>query len=108
MIDTDTIVIGGGISGLFAALRLQDLKIPYLLLEAKPDFGGRIAGNPVGPGFDVCIDLGPTWFWPHQKLMRELLSRLQVEWLSNTQKEILLFSGAQVKHPFVCKTMQGR
>ncbi|TKB06865.1 FAD-dependent oxidoreductase [Desulforhopalus sp. IMCC35007] len=80
MIETDTIVIGGGLSGLFAALRLQDLKIPYLLLEAKPEFGGRITGYPVAPGSDVCIDLGPTWFWPHQTLMKQLLARLQVEW----------------------------
>jgi monoamine oxidase len=86
MIDTDTIVIGGGISGLFAALRLQDLKIPYLLLEAKPYFGGRIAGYPVGTGSDACIDLGPTWFWPHQKLMGQLLARLQVEWFEQYSK----------------------
>ncbi|MFT5701965.1 MAG: monoamine oxidase [Desulforhopalus sp.] len=80
MSETDTIIIGGGLSGLYTALKLQELNIPYLLLEAKPSFGGRIVGQSVFPGSDLSVDLGPTWFWPHQELMIQLLAQLQVEW----------------------------
>ena len=76
----DTIIIGGGLSGLFTALKLEELNISYLLLEAKSDFGGRIAGCPVLPGSDLSVDLGPTWFWHHQKMMKQLLAEMQVEW----------------------------
>ena len=44
MNETETIIIGGGLSGLFTAYKLQELNSPYLLLEAKSVFGGRIAG----------------------------------------------------------------
>lgn len=76
----DTIIIGGGLSGLFTALKLEELHISYLLLEAKSDFGGRIAGYPVIPGSDLFVDLGPTWFWHHQKMTKQLLAEMQVEW----------------------------
>jgi len=76
----DTVIIGGGLSGLFTALKLEELHISYLLLEAKSDFGGRIAGSPVFPGSDLSVDLGPTWFWHHQKMMKQLLAEMQVEW----------------------------
>ena len=77
---TETIVIGGGISGLYAAYKLQKANISYLLLEAKSFFGGRIAGQPAHPHPDLSVDLGPTWFWPHQKRLKQLLTQLNIKW----------------------------
>lgn len=62
---TSVIIVGGGLSGLFAASCLQDAGIDFQLLEARNRFGGRIlsvdaAGQPSADGFD----LGPSWFWP--------------------------------------------
>ena len=68
---TGTIIIGGGLSGLFTAFKLQELNIPYLLFEAKAAFGGRVAGNKTFPGSDLYVDLGPTWFWPHQVMINK-------------------------------------
>jgi monoamine oxidase len=74
----DILIVGGGLSGLYAAWRLQQLDIPYLLLEAKSFLGGRISSKPSVENADLGVDLGPTWFWPHQNRMQELLKELNV------------------------------
>ncbi|MCW9717019.1 flavin monoamine oxidase family protein [Avibacterium sp. 21-599] len=54
-----TIVIGGGLAGLYAAYRLQEQGIhSSLVLEANHEFGGRVQASADG------FDLGATWFWP--------------------------------------------
>lgn len=62
MRSTRIAIVGGGLSGLYAARLLQQRGVhDYLLLEARPQLGGRIAA--VADGFD----LGPTWYWPEQQ-----------------------------------------
>jgi len=77
---TEVIIVGGGISGLYTAFKLQKANVPYVLLEAKSIVGGRIAGKPALPHSDLSVDLGPTWFWPHQNILKRLLTQLNVEW----------------------------
>lgn len=57
----DTIIIGGGLSGIYAASLLAAEKKPFLLLEARSRIGGRIL-SPEHQGF--FADLGPSWYWP--------------------------------------------
>ncbi|MGC9199197.1 MAG: flavin monoamine oxidase family protein [Acidobacteriaceae bacterium] len=66
------LIVGGGISGLYAALLLEQRGVDYLLLEARERFGGRILSTSFNPPelslespshFD-SFDLGPTWYWP--------------------------------------------
>jgi len=80
MTHIDTIIIGGGLAGLYTAMRLRMQKIPFILLEAKPTLGGRISSKPVLGGSNLSVDLGPTWFWPHQKRMMKLITELKVEY----------------------------
>jgi monoamine oxidase len=59
-------IIGGGLSGLYAAYLLEQKGFSdYILLEASDRLGGRIQSVSVEtePGVNQ-FDLGPTWFWP--------------------------------------------
>lgn len=57
--DADVIVIGGGIAGLGAAVRLKDRGLEPLVLEAEPRVGGRMTTDRVN-GF--VVDRGVTLF----------------------------------------------
>jgi monoamine oxidase len=57
----DTIIIGGGLSGIYAAFLLAAKKKSLVLLEARSRVGGRIL-SPEHHGF--FADLGPSWYWP--------------------------------------------
>ena len=71
------VIVGGGLSGLYAAFLLEQKGIAYRLLEARDTLGGRSAvGKPSGAltssnSADIdktessaAFDLGPSWFWP--------------------------------------------
>jgi monoamine oxidase len=45
-VDTDVIIVGGGIAGLYAANLLQKADIPFILLEAAAESGGRVQSRP--------------------------------------------------------------
>ena len=84
-------VVGGGLSGLYAAYLLERQGITdYVLLEGREVLGGRIAsidatGQAVThttantDGIDR-FDLGPTWFWPgYQRELDRLVEALGLE-----------------------------
>lgn len=59
--DTDTLIIGGGLSGLYTAYLLHTKGRPFQLLEARPKFGGRIR---TVRSQGTALELGASWFWP--------------------------------------------
>lgn len=62
---TSVAILGGGLSGLYAARCLQKAGIDFQLLEARERFGGRIlTTDPAGQWSADGFDLGPSWFWP--------------------------------------------
>jgi len=71
--DADVIVIGGGIAGLGAAVRLKDRGLEPLVLEADSRVGGRMTTDRVD-GF--VIDRGVTLFGNGFRSMRALVKRL--------------------------------
>jgi protoporphyrinogen/coproporphyrinogen III oxidase len=71
--DADVIVIGGGIAGLGAAVRLKDCGLEPLVLEADSRVGGRMTTDRVN-GF--VIDRGVTLFGKGFRSMRALVKRL--------------------------------
>ncbi|WP_435980383.1 FAD-dependent oxidoreductase [Psychrobacter sp. DM4] len=45
MKNTSVAIIGGGLSGLYAAYLLEKQGLDYILIEARPTLGGRILNN---------------------------------------------------------------
>ena len=59
--EVDTIIIGGGLSGIYAAFLLAKQSKSLVLLEARSRVGGRISSME-HQGF--FADMGPSWYWP--------------------------------------------
>ncbi len=57
----ETVIIGGGLSGLYAAHLLAQKHRDFMVLEARESIGGRIV-CPEHRGY--FTDLGPSWYWP--------------------------------------------
>ncbi len=94
MKQASVVIVGGGLSGLYAALLLEKKGIDYILLEARPTLGGRIITT--NSTIDKLLksvhadatkiqatdnfDLGPSWFWPDfQQQLGQLIDELQLE-----------------------------
>lgn len=71
--DTDILIIGGGLAGIALAEALNTAGEDFLLVEARDRFGGRIKCETV---MDAAFDVGPAWFWPGQPRMDALVTRL--------------------------------
>ena len=70
---TQTLIIGGGLTGLALAYRLEQAGHDYQLIEARSRFGGRIKSLTVQ---GANIDLGPSWVWPGQARVAAILDHL--------------------------------
>ena len=72
------IVIGAGLSGLYAAWKLHQQQADVLVLEARSRTGGRIRSE-TPEGFSSAVDLGPAWIWPaFQQRLRGLVDELEI------------------------------
>ena len=70
----EILIIGAGLSGLYAASLLAGQGKSFLILEARDRVGGRILSPRHG---DLHTDLGPSWFWPDiQPRMMRLVKNL--------------------------------
>ena len=105
MQDVPIVIVGGGLSGLYAAFLLEQKGIAYRLLEARDTLGGRIAvakssgmthakpavfdkkaadndpSNKVSDNTESnnVFDLGPSWFWPdYQPQLSSLIESLNL------------------------------
>ncbi|MCJ7871170.1 FAD-dependent oxidoreductase [Phaeobacter sp. J2-8] len=72
---TDILIVGGGLSGLALADQLARQGRDFLLVEAQDRLGGRILTKELSGG---AFDLGPAWFWPGQPRMAALAERFQI------------------------------
>jgi len=83
-------IIGGGLSGLYAAYLLEQQGIDYILLEARNMLGGRILSSKSLKDNDAdahtgttnngdSFDLGPSWYWPaYQQQLARLVDELDL------------------------------
>jgi monoamine oxidase len=83
------LIIGGGISGCLMARHLVKRQLDFTLIEAQATLGGRIQST------DQGLDLGPTWFWPHQHSVKALLTELNIDIFEQyTQGDYVYQAGA--------------
>jgi monoamine oxidase len=71
--DEPIAVVGAGLAGLHAALRLQDLGCPATVYEARDRVGGRCYSVTDGPGY--VLDLGGSFVNSDHRDMLDLLKR---------------------------------
>lgn len=100
---TDTLIVGGGLSGLTLAYRLAREQRPFLLIEARDRLGGRIFSQPAAErnvGTDARFDLGPAWMWPVlQPLLRQLLDELGLTVFAQYTQGAILYEDAHDNAP---------
>jgi monoamine oxidase len=74
--EIETLIVGAGLSGIYAAHLLHQRKKSFAVLEARSRIGGRIL-CPEYEGF--FADLGPSWYWPsiHPR-MADLIQSLEL------------------------------
>jgi len=89
-LQTDILIVGGGISGLTAAWQLQNAGRKVCLIEARDHVGGRILTE----GASSC-DLGPSWFWPGQPLIASLLEKFGIPSFEQFAKGKVLWQDEQ-------------
>ena len=66
------IIVGAGVGGLTSGYLLQQLGIPFEILEASSFFGGRIKTN--NDFADFPIPLGAEWIETKPSILREILN----------------------------------
>ena len=79
------LIIGGGISGCVMARHLVQRELDFKLVEAQATLGGRIQSTAQG------LDLGPTWFWPHQRSVKTLLAELNIDYFDQYSQGNLVY-----------------
>ena len=71
----DALVVGGGVSGLRVAVRLQRASRKVVVLEARRRVGGRLRSRRTRKDKGV-VDLGATWVWPTEPRVSRLIADL--------------------------------
>ncbi len=74
----NTIIIGGGVAGLSAALHLAERGLKPLLLEADPEYlGGRLAGGKIinVDGYEFRLEHGVHGIWSQYRNFQAMLAR---------------------------------
>ena len=110
MIDIETLIVGGGLSGLEIARQLQRQNRSFQLVEARQKIGGRILTQSAGRGNDKAnFDLGPSWFWPGQNRIESLIGELGLAAFEQYSQGLLIYENeqGQIQHGAGYASMQG-
>lgn len=83
------IIIGAGISGLAAALKLKKRNISFVILEARSRLGGRVFSHAFTD--DLVIELGGEWIGDSHTRMQELCAEFNLELQDNRFDSHLIY-----------------
>lgn len=89
----DTIIIGGGFSGIAAAKLLHEKCLSFKVVEARDRIGGRVHTKHFSE--ELYLDLGGQWIGPGQDRMYQLCAELTVPYFEtyNSGYHMLDFGG---------------
>lgn len=87
---TSVVIVGGGLSGLYAAHRLEQAGLhDYVVLEARTRVGGRLLSESAG---EARFDLGATWYWPDmQPQLDEVIRQLGLRTFRQHEAGMMVF-----------------
>lgn len=94
-------ILGGGLSGLYAAHLLHQQGAQVTLFEARPRLGGRIHCIPAMQGgaqqtVPHQFDMGPAWFWPESNpRLSQLVNTFKLPWFEQHSTGAAMFEPAQ-------------
>ena len=107
MKSAEFIIVGGGVSGLYAARLLTELGRDWCLLEGRPFLGGRILSVAVPGTADLThstqkqrFDLGPSWYWPeYQGELAQLIEQLGLKVIPQYESGDLMYERVATEAP---------
>ncbi|EPR1453965.1 flavin monoamine oxidase family protein [Citrobacter koseri] len=88
------VIIGAGISGLYAATLLEKAGVDYVILEARDRTGGSVLSGLelAGTSSGIHVDMGAAWFWPDiQPDFTHLIERLNLPVIAHGRPGDLLY-----------------
>ncbi|PKR77366.1 amine oxidase [Halalkalibacillus sediminis] len=95
------VIVGAGLSGLWAASLLTAEGIECKVLEARDRCGGRVLSTSVHNRPELGnFDLGPTWFWPQfESRITNLVKELNIDTFEQYAKGTILAERDQNVRP---------
>ncbi|PZD73189.1 Putrescine oxidase [Acaryochloris thomasi RCC1774] len=95
-ITKDVLIVGAGLSGLYAARLLKQAGLSVGVLEARNRIGGRALSEQLSNG--ETVDLGAQWISPLQKRIWALTEEFGLDRLeTNTQGKAIVQVGGQLR-----------
>ena len=95
------IIVGAGMSGLYAANILHEKKIPVIVMEAQERVGGRSYSEetPISGGGSAIVDHGAGYVGSTQYLVQDLCKTFKIETHNVLSEGKYTFSlGGEVHH----------
>jgi len=84
------VILGAGIAGLGAAVRLKELGATVTVLEARNRLGGRIFSHKIDPQENLVVELGAEWVGASHERLLSRIEQFGIELQENRFHESLL------------------